>query len=133
MRPRADRRPSRTRTRAVLGDPCPDQLSHENRREWFIRRKPDRTFAGLVRLEIMLVDGDRMSAREERAVVARRRKPHQHPSVETECRNLVADALLGFRCGGANCSTELLECDALVGIEPGQIAVDSLRCLLHRD
>src|SRR5438874_1290561 len=46
-----------------------------------------------------------------------RMEPHQHPAIQLERRNLVADALLRARCCGLDVLAELLKRAALVRVE----------------
>jgi hypothetical protein len=66
-----------------------------------------------------------MGAGEERTMELRGGEEHEHPSVETECGNAVADALLRPRRRGLDPSTQFLERRPLVAGHAGEILVDS--------
>src|SRR6267378_7081589 len=95
--PISGRAPSRgTRGRRVSrperGDPCLDEPPHEARwrelREW----KSDRALRRLVSLEVGRVGpADRSGDRVEAAVMLEGGVPHQHPSVELESGNAIAE------------------------------------------
>ena len=91
-----------------------DQFLHESGRQRVIRLKTNRALAGLIVGQLGL-EGVDDAARKERAMACGGRKPRHDASVETKCRNPVADALLGPRKSGTDRPSQFVECGTLVG------------------
>jgi hypothetical protein len=64
------------------------------------------------------------------AVISAGAKPNQHPSVEPECRDLVADAFFSAWRDGMNRLSQPLERDSLVLAQRGKIFVHCRRLAL---
>ena len=92
-----------------------------------IRLKPDRAFAQVVGFEFTLVSLYRIRSGVERAVVRRRAKGRQQPPAKTEARDLIADALFGFRRRGLDVFSKFLERRSLLVAQRRKVLVDCLR------
>src|SRR2546426_10763282 len=112
----------RRASRPERGDAGLDESPHETHwrelREW----KSDRALRRLVSLEVRRVGtADRCGDRVEAAVVLEGGVPHQHPSVELEGGNAVAEGLDRAGCRGANSLAELPQAPAGIGRERREI------------
>jgi hypothetical protein len=83
----------------------------------------------VARIVFMRFDGK--GAGVKSAVGRPRAERHEHPSVELERGNLVADAFLGFGRRGLDGSSKLLERSALIGAQGREVLVDVSRLSCH--
>src|SRR5262249_49601573 len=124
--------PRRTSFRpCALGDPCFHEFPNQGCGQGPIGRKADGAFARVVVLEVPCMGSDGLGSWIERAVLGSRTKPDEHPSIQPECRELIADALLRPRRGGLDGSPNTLEGLSLVAAQFREIVIDVLWLRVH--
>ena len=112
----------------LLRDPGLDQLPHEGSRHSLVSLEADRTLAGVVILEFVLVVAHHAV---NRAVIRGGAKPHEAFAVEPESRELVADALFRLWHGSPDYFSKSLKRRSLVIAYRGEVFVDVFRFYYH--
>src|SRR5262249_2009803 len=105
------------------GDARVHQLADERGRQRLIRLEANRPLAGLEVLQLALkLRND--AARVESAVLRAGAEPHEHPAIEAERGELIADALLRARHDRPDGPPQPLERCALAVADARQVVID---------
>lgn len=118
--------------RCVLRKEGFDQLSHQRRRQRFVRGKPDRPLAGVLVFHFVLKRFHRCHThRIERTVLRPRTETDQHPP-QSKRRNPLTDALHCLWCDRPNRLAKFLQCGELVTRQRREIFVNGFGVRRHR-